>query len=128
VPDRRPAFRGSANGTGGAQIGLEIHYTRNGSDILPGINITNYEMAENFDAADFDAVVLDESSILKSLDGKDSPAPYGDVCRHALSPMLYATPAPNDIAEIANHAEFLSIMSGLICWQPSSSTTMTAGG
>jgi superfamily II DNA or RNA helicase len=52
------------------KLGLQIHYTRSGGDIRDGINITNYEMVESFDATDFDAVVLDESSILKSLDGK----------------------------------------------------------
>ncbi len=95
----------------GRKLGLEIHYTRSGKDIVDGINITNYEMAEQFDAADFDAVVLDESSILKSLDGKTrqrltemfADTPYRLCCT--------ATPAPNDIAEIANHAEFLGIMS-----------------
>lgn len=72
--------------------------------------ITNYEMVEKFDPADFGGIVLDESSILKSLDGKTrrkltamfAEMPYKLCCT--------ATPAPNDIAEIANHAEFLGIM------------------
>lgn len=93
------------------KISLTVHYTRDGKDIQPGINITNYEQVEHFDAADFDAVILDESSILKSLDGKTkqrltemfADTPYRLCCT--------ATPAPNDIAEIANHAEFLGIMS-----------------
>ena len=90
--------------------GTEIHYTRNGSDIVDGINITNYEMVDKFSAADFDAVVLDESSILKSLDGKTKrlvidmfqDTPYRLCCT--------ATPAPNDESEIGNHSEFLGIM------------------
>ncbi len=52
------------------KIGLDIHYTRSGKDLAGGINITNYEMLEHFNPDDFGAVVLDESSILKSLDGK----------------------------------------------------------
>jgi DNA modification methylase len=94
-----------------AKIGITVHYTRSGQDLAPGINITNYEQIAHFDAADFDTVVLDESSILKSLDGKTrqqltemfADTPYRLCCT--------ATPAPNDIAEIANHAEFLGIMS-----------------
>ncbi len=93
-----------------AKLGIACHYTRHGDDLTDGINITNYELAEHFDPAAFASVVLDESSILKSLDGKtrqrltemfrDTPA---RLC-------CTATPAPNDIAEIANHAEFLGIM------------------
>lgn len=93
------------------KIGLEIHYTRTDSDLVDGINITNYEMIKEFDPNKFGAVVLDESSILKGLDGKTrtkltqmfTQTPYKLCCT--------ATPAPNDIAEIANHAEFLGIMS-----------------
>jgi hypothetical protein len=56
-------------------------------------------------------IVLDESSILKSMDGKTrtllikefSAVPYRLCCT--------ATPAPNDVSELANHAEFLGAMS-----------------
>src|SRR5262249_11493629 len=52
----------------------------------------------------------DESSILKAFDGKTrtklietfKATPYRLCCS--------ATPAPNDIAELANHAEFLGLM------------------
>lgn len=93
-----------------ARIGVDVHLTRDGKDLSDGINITNYEMLSHFDASRFGAVVLDESSILKALDGKTrarltamfAQTPYRLCCT--------ATPAPNDIAEIANHAEFLGIM------------------
>lgn len=92
------------------KIGVKVHYTRAGDDLADGINITNYEMIEAFNPADFEAVVLDESSILKGLTGKTrqkltemfADTPYRLCCT--------ATPAPNDIAEIANHAEFLGVM------------------
>ncbi len=42
------------------KIGLEVHYTRSGDDLIDGINITNYEMVEHFNPSDFGAVVLDE--------------------------------------------------------------------
>lgn len=92
------------------KVGVEIVLCRCQEDATGAINITNYEMIEHFDPAAFDAVVLDESSILKSLTGKTRQkliamfrhTPYRLCCT--------ATPAPNDITEIANHAEFLGIM------------------
>jgi hypothetical protein len=93
------------------KIGVAIQYVRDGSQITEGgIYITNYELIDHFDSAQFGAVVLDESSILKALNGKTrqkltemfADTPYRLCCT--------ATPAPNDIAEIANHAEFLGIM------------------
>lgn len=91
-----------------AKVGVQVHYTRGA--LLDGISITNYEMVEHFDPAEYGAVVLDESSILKALDGKTrrrltemfADTPYRLCCT--------ATPAPNDIAEIGNHAEFLGVM------------------
>lgn len=75
-----------------------------------GVWVTNYEMIEHFDHSTFDDVVLDESSILKNVDGKTrrrltellSDVPARLACT--------ATPAPNDVAELCNHAEFLGIM------------------
>lgn len=91
-----------------AKLGTTVTYSR--GEVLDGITITNYEMAEHFDPALYGAVVLDESSILKALDGKTrrrltemfAATPYRLCCT--------ATPAPNDIAEIGNHAEFLGVM------------------
>ena len=93
-------------------LGIDIHYTRSSADLADGINITNYDMIDHFNAADFDTVVLDESSILKSLDGKTrrqltemfAHTPYRLACT--------ATPAPNNITEIGQHAEFLGVMTG----------------
>jgi superfamily II DNA or RNA helicase len=95
-----------------AKIDIDIKYVRRASDVKRGkkIWITNYDMIEHFDPAAFGAVVLDESSILKALDGKTrrlltdmfSKTPYRLACT--------ATPAPNDRAEIGNHAEFLGVM------------------
>lgn len=93
------------------KIGIDAHYTRSGRDLTYGINITNYEMLDHFNPADFGTVILDESSILKSLDGETrnklialfTDIPFRLCCS--------ATPAPNDLTEIANHAEFLGVMS-----------------
>ena len=95
------------------KIDSEITYVRGMAQVTgtQSLYITNYEMIEHFDADAFGAVVLDESSILKNLDGK---------LRHLLTAMFAetpyrlcctATPAPNDITELGRHAEFLGIMS-----------------
>jgi DNA modification methylase len=94
----------------GQRIGVEVHYVRSQGQVGDdGIYITNYEMIEHFDPSCFGAVVLDESSILKALDGKTRrlltemfvETPYRLCCT--------ATPAPNDRTEIGNHSEFLGI-------------------
>jgi DNA modification methylase len=92
-----------------AKLGITAHYTRSGDDLINGINITNYEMIEHFDPLDFEAVVLDESSILKGMSSHTKRTltemfkntPYRLCCT--------ATPAPNDHVELGNHAEFLGI-------------------
>lgn len=95
----------------GKKINLDIIYVRNQNDITLDnkLYITNYEMVESFNMSSFGAIVLDESSILKAIDGKTrkkltnlcKTIPYKLCCT--------ATPAPNDYTEIGNHAEFLGI-------------------
>ncbi len=92
-------------------IDLNIQYVRNQSEITDDkqIWVTNYEMASAFDYSKFSAVVLDESSILKSIGGATrklltelcANIPYRLCCT--------ATPAPNDYIELGNHTEFLGI-------------------
>lgn len=95
----------------GKKIGREVRYVRGQSEVISGHSlwITNYEMVDNFDPSMFGAVVLDESSILKSIGGKTrqkitklfSDTKYRLCCT--------ATPAPNDYTEIGNHAQFLGV-------------------
>lgn len=94
----------------GKLIGVEVTYSRDGSS-TGQITITNYEMVEHFNAADFDAVVLDESSILKALNGKTRKLITTKFKDTKYKLCCSATPAPNDIVELANHAEFLNILS-----------------
>ena len=92
------------------KLGLEVKYSTDGS--LQGfLTITNYEHAHKFDPEKIDAVVLDESSILKAIDGKRRKQLTEQFRKTRFKLCCTATPAPNDIAEIANHAEFLGIMS-----------------
>lgn len=81
------------------------------ADVKPGINITNYEKLHHF-TPHFTGIVLDESSILKSFDGstRKQICEFSKDIDYRLA--CTATPAPNDLIEITNHAEFLNIMSG----------------
>jgi DNA modification methylase len=92
------------------KIDIEVTYVRDQSDIdEDGLFITNYEMIDKFDFSQFDAVVLDESSILKSLSGKTRKK-LTKVCENVPYRLCCtATPAPNDYTELGNHAEFLGI-------------------
>lgn len=97
-----------------AALGIDIDYARDQDEVDQfdnTITITNYERLHRFDPAAFDAVVLDESSILKAYSGATKRAlvaafrntPYRLACS--------ATPAPNDLEELCNHADFLGVMS-----------------
>jgi hypothetical protein len=92
------------------KLGQEIRYVRSGADVGDGIHITNYEMVQHFDPAVFQTVVLDESSILKSLDGKTRRLLTDMFAATPYRFCFTATPAPNDITEIGRHAEFLGVM------------------
>lgn len=92
-------------------IETEARVVREQGEVRPGINITNYDRLEKFDASRFDAVVLDESSILKSRGmaktKKKILAAFAG-CRFRLA--CTATPAPNDLTELAGHSEFMGLM------------------
>jgi DNA modification methylase len=92
-----------------ARWGIDASYCK-AMTAQPGIIITNYERLDAFDAGAFDAVVLDESSILKNYEGKTRTAIIQAFAQTPMRLACTATPAPNDIAEIANHAEFLGLM------------------
>lgn len=95
----------------GEKFGIPVNLCREASDVRGGINITNYERFERFDSAVFSGIVLDESSILKSHDGKTRTALIESFSRTRYRLACTATPAPNDVMELANHAEFLGVSS-----------------
>jgi hypothetical protein len=95
----------------GQALDVPIVYARSQAEAATdGITITNYERIAGFDPSAFGCVVLDESAILRDFEGKTrsqliamfAATPYRLACS--------ATPAPNDVAELANHAEFLGVM------------------
>lgn len=94
------------------KINVDVKYIRSQEEIISGIYITNYENIENFnDCKNINAIILDESSILKSIDGKTrlKLIKYFKTAKYRLC--CSATPAPNDYTELGNHAEFLGICS-----------------
>lgn len=92
------------------KFGIAARVVAKQSDCGTGTNITNYQKLDHFDLSRFGGVILDESSILKSTDGK-----YRTMLIEACHSIPFrlaatATPAPNDFMELGNHAEFLGVM------------------
>mgnify|MGYP005807263067 CR=1 FL=1 len=75
------------------------------------VYITNYDRLDRFDASIFGGVILDESSIIKSLHGKTTRALIEAFSATPFRLACTATPAPNDHTELGQHAEFLGVMS-----------------
>lgn len=92
-----------------AKMGLEVTRVAR-PEFADGVHITNYQKLHHFVGAPYDALVLDESSILKSVDGKTRSLILEEFTNIPSRLACTATPAPNDIAELANHAEFLGVM------------------
>jgi len=93
------------------KFGIEVGLAKRHGDISKRITVTNYESLHNFNIEGFNGIVLDESSILKSVSGKTrteliercKDIPFRLCCT--------ATPAPNDHMELGSHSEFLGVMS-----------------
>jgi len=73
--------------------------------------VTNYDRLHRFDPAQFGGVVLDESSILKNMDGKTRNTLIEMFAETPFKLCCSATPAPNDFTELGNHSEFLGAKS-----------------
>lgn len=93
----------------GKKFGIDVSYERQATS-QSKIVITNYEMLPHFDAADFDGIVLDESSILKSYSGQFRNEVIAAFDRTPYRLACTATPAPNDFMELGNHSEFLGAL------------------
>ena len=98
------AVRGQTAREEAPKFGVNCTMADSHEDITgPGVYITNYDKLDNFAGVRFSGVVLDESSILKSFNGKTkrklieqfADTPYRLACT--------ATPSPNDILELGCH-------------------------
>ena len=95
----------------GDKFGIKVAYARDQSEVTGSITVTNYERLERFDTNAFQAVVLDESSILKAFMGATKRRILESFAATRFKLACTATPAPNDHLELGNHGEFLGIMS-----------------
>ena len=93
----------------GRKFGYEVH--RVGESTGPGIYITNYDQIPNLAVSDYIGVALDESSILKNFDGATKELIIDSFKNTPYKLACTATPCPNDVMELCNHAEFLDVMS-----------------
>ena len=94
----------------GQKCGIDVKVVRDQSECENGLNITNYEMLQHFDASEFCGVVLDESSIIKHKDGKTRQMIQDMFEKTKYKLCCTATPAPNDFMELGTHAQFLGVM------------------
>ena len=96
----------------GKKFGIAVTHCHYLKDVQPGINVTNYERLHLFEDCAFSGLVLDESGILKAFDGfyRKRITDFGRKIPYRLA--CTATPAPNDLIELTNHAEFLGVMTG----------------
>ncbi len=93
------------------KFGYSAFVAKSQSEVKSLIVIANYEKLHHFDASEFCGIVLDESSILKSHDGK-----YRQLLTEFASNLQYrlsasATPSPNDYMELGTQSEFLGVLS-----------------
>lgn len=94
----------------GSKFGIHANQCASQNGVEAGITVTNYQKLGHFDPAHFAGVVLDESSILKALDGKTKTRLIETFQTTPFRLAATATPAPNDFMELGNHAEFLGVM------------------
>ncbi len=87
----------------------DIEYSRNGK-YKSKIVICNYERLEHFDCADFDCVILDESSILKNFDGAIKNQVTNFLRKVKYRYLFTATPSPNDFIELGTSSEALGYL------------------
>ena len=88
------------------KFGIEAHRSHTG-ELYDGINVTNYERLHYFKPDDFAGVVCDESSILKSFDGKRRGEITEFMRKLPYRLLATATAAPNDYLELGTSSEAL---------------------
>lgn len=91
-------------------VTVECKVVESQDDLCSGINVTNYDKLHLFDPAFFAGIVLDESSVLKSMTGKIRGKLTAMFGQTQFKLACTATPSPNDNMELGNHAEFLGVM------------------
>lgn len=92
------------------KIGIDsIEQSRDGKHSKK-IIVANYERLHIFNPSDFDAVLLDESSILKNFQGATRDEIVAFIKKVQYRFLATATPSPNDFIELGNSSEALGYM------------------
>jgi Helicase conserved C-terminal domain len=93
----------------GEILDAEVTYVADAAEAraADGIVISNYDRLHLLDPKAHGAVVLDESSVIKDVTTKTRDALIAAFADTPYRLACSATPAPNDVAELANHAQFL---------------------
>jgi superfamily II DNA or RNA helicase len=94
----------------GHKFNIEARQIREQAEVGAGVMVSNYERLGKLDPDTFGAVILDESSILKSYAGKTRAVMQEAFAATPYKLAATATPSPNDHTELGNHAEFLGVM------------------
>jgi superfamily II DNA or RNA helicase len=94
----------------GQKFGIDARQIREQSQVGAGVMVANYERLQQLDPDVFGAVILDESSILKSYAGQTRARIQDAFKRTPYKLAATATPSPNDHTELGNHAEFMGVM------------------
>jgi len=92
------------------KLGIEdVEQTKNGK-YTGKIILCNYERLHYLDSNDFEAVILDESSILKNFDGKIKSQVTAFIKKIPFRFLSTATPSPNDFIELGTSSEALGYL------------------
>jgi superfamily II DNA or RNA helicase len=94
----------------GQKFGIDARQIRDQDQVGQGVMVANYERLAKLDPSTFGAVILDESSILKSYASRTRSMIQEAFIDTTYKLAATATPSPNDHTELGNHAEFLGVM------------------
>ena len=94
----------------GRKFNIDSRQIKEQHEVGSGIMVANYERLPKLDPTSFGAIILDESSILKSFGGRTRTLIIGAFKDTPYKLAATATPSPNDHMDLGTHAEFLGIM------------------
>jgi len=94
----------------GQKFNIDARQIREQDQVGAGVMVANYERLSKLDPSSFGAIILDESSILKSYASKTRTMIQDAFIDTPYKLAATATPSPNDHTELGNHAEFLGVM------------------
>jgi len=94
----------------GNKFGIDARKIKEQHEVGSGVMVANYERLPKLDPTSFGAIILDESSILKSFAGRTRNMLMDAFADTPYKLAATATPSPNDHMELGNHAEFLNVM------------------